>query len=65
MSFQDLCKMVLAYATRYECTIAESIEDLDFDGPDGNFGPSEDDIKKLHNHFGIEIDNSLNAATEY
>jgi len=53
MSFNDLVKMVEQYAQRYSCSIADSIDDLEFDGPEGSFGPSQEDRDALLAHFEI------------
>ena len=54
MTFQELCKIVEDYANRYKCDVEKSIDDLEFDGPDGSFGPDADDVAKLRAHFGID-----------
>ena len=54
MSFDELCKMVADYAARYNCTLAESIQDLEFDGPEGSHGPSREDVDRLYSHFNLE-----------
>jgi hypothetical protein len=54
MTFKELCEIVIEYAGKYSCTIKESIDDLEFDGPDGSFGPSRDDIDRLYDFFGVQ-----------
>jgi hypothetical protein len=51
MNFEQLIQIVIGYAAEYKCTIAESINDLEFDGPNGSEGPSREDTIRLLNHF--------------
>lgn len=60
MNFDELIKMVIDYAVEYKCTIAESINDVEFDvefdGPEGGFGLSREDTIRLLNHFGERVE---------
>ncbi len=53
MSFEELCRIVQDYATEYSCSILESINDLEFDGPNGSEGPSDEDRQRLLTHFEV------------
>ena len=53
MSFKELCDIVIEYAGQYNCSMKESIDDLEFDGPGGSFGPSQDDKNRLYDFFNI------------
>ena len=53
MSFEELCAIVTAYAEEYQCEILESIQDLEFDGPDGSHGPDPEDLQRLYKHFEV------------
>lgn len=56
MNFEELIEMVIDYAVEYKCTIETSINDLEFDGPDGGSGGSMEDIVRLLNHFGDRVE---------
>ena len=55
MSFEELVKMVEGYAVRCNCTIAESNQDVEFDGPSGGFGLDESDLRRLEAHFDVVV----------
>jgi len=51
MTFDELITIVAEYASEYGITPAESIYDLEFDGPNGSEGPSLEDRTRLTQHF--------------
>jgi hypothetical protein len=51
MSFQELVSIVEEYAAQYNCPIWDAIDDLEFDGPGGSYGPSFEDKARLQEHF--------------
>jgi len=60
MNFEQLIEIVIDYAIDYKCTIKDSINDLEFDGPEGSSGPSIEDTVRLLNHFGAKVDMKVN-----
>lgn len=60
MNFEQLIEMVIEYAIEYKCTIKESVDDLEFDGPNGSEGPSIEDTVRLLNHFGSRVEMRVN-----
>jgi len=52
MTFMELVEIVKEYADKYNCSIDDSIYDLEFDGPNGSSGPSADDVVRLQAYFG-------------
>ncbi len=55
MTDLELIQIVQDYAAQYKCSIADSIVDLEFDGPNGSSGPSESDVAMLYAHFDSMI----------
>lgn len=51
MRFDELITIVANYAAEYGITPAESIHDLEFDGPNGSTGPTLADKERLTRHF--------------
>lgn len=51
MTFDELVTIVAEYAAEFGITPAESIHDLEFDGPNGSTGPSLNDLERLTRHF--------------
>lgn len=60
MTFEELIEIVIEYAIEYKCTIKESVDDLEFDGPNGSGGPSIEDTVRLLNHFGSRVEMRVN-----
>jgi hypothetical protein len=63
MNFEQLVTMVIEYAVEHKCTIAESINDVEFDGPDGGFGLSREDTIRLLNHFNERAEMLVSLST--
>ena len=51
MKFEELTEIILAYAKQYACSINQSIDDIEFDGPDGGSGLSNEDRDRLITYF--------------
>lgn len=50
-ALKEVVSIVCEYAEQYDCSIEESINDLEFDGPNGSYGPSECDRQQLREYF--------------
>lgn len=47
----ELWEMVLDYSGEQQCSIEDAIHDLEFDGPNGSYGPTKeerDELLKMH-----------------
>ena len=64
MNVQEVAGWVIDYAKEHGCSIDESIKDLEFDGPNGSFGPDEDLLEELDVYFTKLADEGDNYARE-
>jgi len=48
---QIVINMVEDYAAEHGCDYGQAIEDLEFDGPNGSSGPTEEEKQVLYDHF--------------
>jgi hypothetical protein len=45
----EVVDMVLDYMAEHNCSLEEALSDLEFDGPNGSYGPTPELITELRN----------------
>jgi hypothetical protein len=51
VNIKILIEEITEYKNRYNCSLAEAIADLEFDGPHGSSGPTAEELAAINNHF--------------